>query len=948
MERSRRHLAYPILAVLVGGFLFVSSRSSAASAEELIVRLQTGVEIARNGTATEESLANIHRTFSVTDVEPLTLERAYLVRVPGGVRTTDLLNAYARSPAVVAVQANQRYEAFFTPNDPTYNLQWHFPKVNLPASWDRDTTAPLYGGDPSVVVAVVDTGVAFEQYGSYVQAPDFAQTTFVAGYDFINGDAHPNDDHGHGTHVAGTVAQSTNNGVGVAGVAFATAIMPVKVLGSSGVGTSATVAQGIDFARQNGADVINLSLGTASDDPLIHTAIQNARSAGIVIVAAAGNNNAATLSYPARYDEVISVAATRFDDARALYSNSGDGLDLSAPGGQLYVDAHYLTDPLNVTILDQNSDSQPDGILQQTCTSGACAAFSLYFYEGTSQATPHVAGAAALLLAAGASPTTVQTILQNSAQDLGAAGYDTTYGYGRLDIDVALSLITGDLTAPNTPTIVGYSASDQTTAIASNVANRHTTPSFTFTESTDSESGIAGFYVAWSQDASVDPLTAGIFQTAATYTPPALTASGTYTLAVRSLDNAQNVSARATFTFVLDLTPPAVPVDLQVSPSDASFRISWSAVADADVAQYRLEKRVGSGGFASLATTASTSVTDAALVPWETYAYAVRSIDALGNESAASTEVSRMYFPTTRILIGTHAGSAPQVRTLRENGEPIGQFFAYAREFRRGITVAAGDVDGDGKTEIVTGTRGASVAHVRIFSESGVLKGQFFAYPPSLRIGVTVAVGDLDGDGIDEIITAPNAGGGPNVKVFSNGGQTLQKSFLAYGASLRSGLTLATGDVNGDGTEEIITALVRGAPQVRIFDGQGVVKGQFFAYASSYRGTVEIAAADVDGDRIAEIITATGSGFAPHVRVFDRYGSVKGQFFAYATTYRGGVSLAAGDVNSDGRSEIITATGPGNPAHVRLFALNGSVVGQFFAFPREWKIGAVVAAAVFP
>ena len=245
-----------------------------------------------------------------------------------------------------------------------------------------------------------------------------ASTQFVAGYDFVNNDEHPNDDEGHGTHVAGTIAQSTENSLGVAGVAYGAALMPVKVLDQNGSGYYSDVAEGIRWAVDNGAQVINLSLGGSSGATYLEEALAYAAGKGVVIVAAAGNDGRSRLSYPAAYNQyVIAVGATRYDKTKAYYSNYGAGLDVVAPGGD--------------TRVDQNGDGYVDGILQQTFGANPTD-FGYYFYQGTSMATPHVAAIAALVIAEGKATTTgaVKKAIESTATDLGAAGWDNKFGWG--------------------------------------------------------------------------------------------------------------------------------------------------------------------------------------------------------------------------------------------------------------------------------------------------------------------------------------------------------------------------------------------------------------------------------------------------------------------------------------------------------------------------------------
>ncbi len=343
------------------------------------------------------------------------------------------VKALGQAPGIAMAEPN--YYAFIdsppalAPNDPYYSFQWHFPQIQMSSAWNLSCGS-------GVTVAVIDTGVAYENFGSYSRAPDLASTNFVAGYDFINGDAHPNDDHGHGTHVAGTIAQSTNNAIGVAGVAYCASIMPVKVLDSSGSGTSANVVDGITWAVNNGAKVLNLSLGGSAYSSSMQAAVTNAYDNGRIVIAAMGNNDSSTPFYPAALTNVIAVGAIRYDETRSYYSNYGSHIAVVAPGGDVTV--------------DQNGDGYGDGVLQQTfyhvCGEGTpdYGSFVYCFFQGTSMAAPHVTGVAALLVANGtaSSPDHVRQALQNTAKDLGAAGWDQYYGWGLVQAYDALNMAT--------------------------------------------------------------------------------------------------------------------------------------------------------------------------------------------------------------------------------------------------------------------------------------------------------------------------------------------------------------------------------------------------------------------------------------------------------------------------------------------------------------------------
>ncbi|AQQ08698.1 Thermophilic serine proteinase precursor [Sedimentisphaera cyanobacteriorum] len=343
------------------------------------------------------------------------------------------------SQMVEYAEKDYNVRGFFVPNDSFYSYQWHFDGANsgsiqIESAWEIQT------GNPETIIAVIDTGIAYEDYDIYAQAPDLADTQFVQGYDFVNDDFHPNDDNGHGTHVAGTIAQSTNNGLGVAGIAYNCSIMPVKSLGAENGGSVLDVADGIIYAAMNGADVINMSLGSPGNSTALKQACEYAYQMGATIVCAAGNeyNDGNPVIYPAAYDDYcIAVGAVRYDEMRANYSNTGSYVDIAAPGGDLAV--------------DQNGDGFADGILQQTFSNFDFTEFQYYFYQGTSMAAPCVAGVAGLLNSNGISnPDKIRLAVESTAKDLGTSGKDPEYGAGLLNASAAVSFsviadLTGDL-----------------------------------------------------------------------------------------------------------------------------------------------------------------------------------------------------------------------------------------------------------------------------------------------------------------------------------------------------------------------------------------------------------------------------------------------------------------------------------------------------------------------
>ncbi len=313
------------------------------------------------------------------------------------------------------------------------------------------------------------------------------------------------------------------------------------------------------------------------------------------------------------------------------------------------------------------------------------------------------------------------------------------------------------------------------------------------------------------------------------------------------------------------------------------------------------------------------------------------------------------------IVTAAGAGASPWVRKFNAYGReqtPPTKLMAFAGTFRGGVNVATGDLDGDGTDEIVVAPRGRSAPQVRVFDKEGNIKFSrtgFYAYDKNYRCGADVAVADVDGNGTNEIITIPGPGGGPQVRIFDANGNAIlaPKGFFAYGTDVRTGARIAAGDVNADGKAEIVTVLEKGARgQVRIFDYTGKVKGTpgFSPYGSQNTGG-DVAVADLDGNGKDEIITVPGEGFPAQVRMFDSVGKsvINPGFFAYARSLKSGFFISAGDLNRDGKAEIVTTPKTGTPAQVRTFKSNGSAIFTpgFYAYSTTLKVGADVAVGNF-
>src|SRR3954469_9249002 len=363
-----------------------------------------------------------------------------------------------------AVPNNSAHASGAGPNDPGIgaeptqwqNLQWNFSGpfgVDAPDAWQQAIAARAPGGR-GAVVAVLDTGVAYENRGRFRRNPDLYAARFTKPYDFVGRDHHPNDENGHGTHVTGTIAQKNNNNIGLTGLAYGVTIMPVRVLDAHGEGDAGAIARAIRYAARKKAQVINMSLEfdssiTASQIPDIVAAIRYAHAKGVVVVGAAGNAAESAVAYPARTNYVISVGGTTEHGCEADYSNSGSGLDVVAPGGG--DDAPLDDDPGDVQNCHPNERGRD--IYQVTFTSDV-----RYFgipnnYEGTSMACPHVAATAALIIATGVigkhpRPQAVEQRIKETARDLGPVGVDRRCGAGLVDAYQAINPAFPSVTPP--------------------------------------------------------------------------------------------------------------------------------------------------------------------------------------------------------------------------------------------------------------------------------------------------------------------------------------------------------------------------------------------------------------------------------------------------------------------------------------------------------------------
>ncbi|MBI1907961.1 S8 family serine peptidase [Candidatus Uhrbacteria bacterium] len=619
-----------------------------------------------------------------------------------------------------------------TPDDAHYDDQWYLDTIGAPAAWETTT------GSRSVVVAVLDTGVdldhpdlednlwvnAGEVAGNRTDDDGNGYADDVYGWDFVDGDANPAPDEvesdvvvSHGTMIAGIIGAAGDNGRGTTGVAWEVRIMALRMLGDDGSGSSSTAAEAVAYAADNGADIINMSFAGVNADTDLRRAIRNAYRGGVVIVSAMGNESEDTddvAVYPAclkegEEDWVIGVASTDQSDDPSVFSNYGKNCtDLSAPGEYIYSTMY----------------ENPDAGYDEAYGGG---------WSGTSVASPVVAGAAALLLAAfpDLTPQEVRNTLKLSVDALTLPReLRGEFGAGRVNVARALE--------------VGAQFSDGTTTPDPSMNGGEDVMSEPSVIALGNTSAVVPTVVLHNADGSVRSSFAAY---ADTFTGGIRVALGEFSAA----------SGAEVVTGTGDGGGPQVRVFTQLGAligqffayDEASRRGVDVAVGDVDGdGADDIVTAVGAGVSRDIVTW---SARGAELQRFTASAFAadVPLRVAVGNLDADAAG---------EFLVASGAGSAPMVALYDTDGTLMTAFAPYAATFAGGVFVAAGDLDGDGVDEVVTGTGDGGGPHVRVFAPDGSVKAQFFAFDATTRHGVRVAAADTDRDGTDEIIAAPGPG----------------------------------------------------------------------------------------------------------------------------------------------------------------------------------------------
>jgi hypothetical protein len=676
-----------------------------------------------------------------------------------------VLNYYQKLPTVEYAEPDYIYQAALIPSDTYFSNQWYLQKIKAVQAWDNIRESPR------VIIALLDSGVQVSQpdledniwvnkreiAGNKIDDDKNGFIDDVNGWDFVNDVSDPSpkfqagfteDGINHGTIIAGIAAAAGNNAAGVTGVTWKAKIMPLKVLDDKGEGSSFKVIKAIDYAIASGADIINLSFVGFGYSKGLDEAIKRAYDAGILVIAAGGNeskqgqgyNLNESPMYPVCLDgtngenRVIGVAASDTLDQKAIFSSFGRCIDIVAPGVSIFGTVVYS--PVNHYSNGQSFNKYYDG-----------------YWSGTSAAVPMVSASLALIEAANPalSGGEVLKVLFSTADDINRLNpnYAGKLGSGRINLANAVLQAQSGLKNKSEKLIIG---------------------------------------------------------------------------------------PQAGYPSLIKITDQDGRVEKEFLAFDKNFR-----------------------GGVNLAS---------------------GDINSDGQEE---------------IVAAAGAGGGPHVRIFNLNGELISQWFAFKDSFRGGIKVACADVNNDGLDEVVAAQGEKGDSEVKMFNGRGGFLSSFYAYDNKFKGGLSIAAGDVDGDGQAEIVISAGPGKIPEVRIFQPIG-VLQGQFLAYPKAFRGGVRVAVANVKGGARKkrvQIITAPAGGGgPHVKFFDAKGNLLSHFFVFNSNFRGGVNLAKADVDNDGLDDIITAAGPGGGPHVRVFKADGTLVGSFYAYEESMGGGVNVS--------------------------------------------------------
>ncbi|PJE75864.1 hypothetical protein COV04_02880 [Candidatus Uhrbacteria bacterium CG10_big_fil_rev_8_21_14_0_10_48_11] len=663
--------------------------------------------------------------------------------------------------------------AAFDPNDIHYPQQWYLQQIGAPNAWETTT------GGPDVVVAVLDTGVdiyhpdlrnniltnpgEIEHDGKDNDGNGYVDD--VHGWDFVTNSPDPRPDAtppfsltalNHGTVVSGIIAAEGNNVEGIAGVTWHTRIMPLRVLDSKGEGDVNIVADAVDYAVNNGANVINLSFVGPGYSNRLYASLKRAYDAGVLVVVAAGNNNGtdcdldADQRYPVCFDSgsnenwILGVAATDTLDQKLKSSNYGSCVDISAPGTLFYSTEVY-------DLAKGLTDAYGGG------------------WSGTSVATPVVSGVAALIKAAHPALTNAQitNVILKSADHISVAnrGFNDKLGAGRINASRA---ILGAASPALTPPVAIASTNGRIVTVAHSgyepaLKLFYNDGGIQYSWPAYDRDFVGGGGIAISENSRLVP-EENTLRISAIIRGEQRIVEGEGIGGLGRLRILSTAGSALSQWYAFD-RPMRSPINVASGNvfGDGVGSIMVAAAANGGP-QIRVFDRGGN-------------------VKLQFFAYDKK---LRGGFSVATADVNRD--GKDEIIVSSTTLKNLPVRVFNDKGYLLDEWYPYPT-YRGGVNVAAGDLDGDGRAEIVTAPVAGGGPQVRIFNSSGGVLGQFFVLPEVFRGGVSLSVGDVTSDGKDEIVIAPFSGGGPQVRIFTSRGNVIGQ-FFAYNENYRGGINV--------------------------------------------------------------------------------------------------------------------------------------------------------------
>lgn len=721
--------------------------------------------------------------------------QAHLIKFSGQTDINQIIDDYSNNEQVEYIEPNYIYKISMLPNDMYFGKQWYLQKTNLTSVWD------FVKESPEITVAVLDTGVD-------ITHPDLAENIWtnndeiigdgkdndkngfiddVHGYDFVARSADPSpkfeDNYNeagmhHGTVISGIIGAVGNNGIGISGVSWKIKIMPLRVLNSEGEGNVKNVEDAVNYAINNGADIINMSFVGYDYSSTLYSVLKKAYDKGIVIVAAAGNttdgSNGTNLNqvrmYPICYDAgkteniILGITATDEYDKKASFANYGsDCVDLAAPGTKFYGTQYY--NPINNKFLDYYGG----------------------LWSGTSLAAPVVTGTVALIEAVKSSLSVSQIyqIVAKNTDDISSLNpqYLANLGSGRINALKALN------SAIQTSSGSEVKIMPRETSTGQEVTPINHEPEKMLTLPEVQDEKILGLIVGPQSKVNKE---------------------------IKLLDYT-GIYSRSFVPFGKDIKI-ATSVAMTDFSKDGSVEIIVGA-GEGGGPQVRIFDRMGN-------------------VKGQFFAYAKTFLGGV-NIAVGDTNGDG----NSEIITSPASNGGSQIRIFNSNGRIVNSgFFAFNSSIRSGFSIATCDLNNDSKEEILVGAGKGMEPYLKIFNSDGKMLRQYLVYDTRFRGGVNVACGDLNNDGSPEIATAPARNGGPHIRIFNYNGLLISQ-FFAYSSLFTGGVSIAIGDADNNGSDEIITGPgPSGSAHVRIFDIKGVVKSQFFAYDEIYTGGINVSA----------------------------------------------------------------------------------------------------------